>query len=346
MIRQRILSVNAFFGKLFDGITPEVVEALKALSPRRVLFIDQPPSAGLVKAIRQLVVSLPGVELVLRDHHDVDGTPSTDRDQAIRTAADDVRQILGSNAVISTRKVHPACSSLISVSEFGDGTTVIIADNDADGLLGAMKAAGATYEALDTDAGILDGPRAQQTGLSALGMLFVKGLATLPPYDAKNPGSSDKARAELYTKFVEAAQGSSDATAWFTTKVEAYERGVAEAKRLLETVCEIAPGVWYTDTMSAAHYDLVTLAQGLESKPGCKITVVRKATGPIAAKHTGGQYSLAVVKAHQADINVQTYMPSGFVSSPESGTICNTGFLAHVSQKVWEEQVLPRLRAV
>jgi hypothetical protein len=37
-------------------------------------------------------------------------------------------------------------------------------------------------------------------------------------------------------------------------------------------------------------------------------------------------------------------VPAGFTSSPEAGIISNTSFLLHVSEKVWEEIVLPALR--
>ena len=54
---------------------------------------------------------------------------------------------------------------------------------------------------------------------------------------------------------------------------------------------------------------------------------------------------MAVIKAHQAEINLQELLPSGFVSSPESGIISNTTFLLHVSENVWKETVLPALCA-
>ena len=77
---------------------------------------------------------------------------------------------------------------------------------------------------------------------------------------------------------------------------------------------------------------------------GAKVTVVRKDAGPIAAAH-GVQYSLAVVRKYQEEINLQSMLPSGFESSPAAGIISNVSFLLHVSEKVWEEVVLPALRS-
>jgi hypothetical protein len=83
----------------------------------------------------------------------------------------------------------------------------------------------------------------------------------------------------------------------------------------------------------------------MESRPGTKVTVQKKAQGPIAGKHGGVQISLAVAKAHQAAVNLQELLPSGFTSSPEAGIISNTTFLLHVSQEVWDSTVLPALTA-
>ena len=53
----------------------------------------------------------------------------------------------------------------------------------------------------------------------------------------------------------------------------------------------------------------------------------------------------AVVKAEQAKINLQELLPTGFVSSPDTSIISNTTFLLHVSENVWNETVLPALKA-
>ncbi|OGH79679.1 MAG: hypothetical protein A3C10_01205 [Candidatus Magasanikbacteria bacterium RIFCSPHIGHO2_02_FULL_48_18] len=72
--------------------------------------------------------------------------------------------------------------------------------------------------------------------------------------------------------------------------------------------------------------------------------MVRKDTGPIAgfekkAGRPGIQYSLAVPKARQEEVNLQSLLPQGFTSSPASGIISNTSFLLHVSETVWAEKI-------
>ncbi len=83
----------------------------------------------------------------------------------------------------------------------------------------------------------------------------------------------------------------------------------------------------------------------MESRNGVKVTAQRKSQGPIAAKCGGVQYSLAVTKASQAEVNLQELLPAGFASSPEAGIISNTTFLLHVSESVWNETVLPALQS-
>ena len=139
--------------------------------------------------------------------------------------------------------------------------------------------------------------------------------------------------------------GNAEAKVKLEKGVETYEAGVREAEKLAATVTDIMSGVSYVDLMTSPRFDLTTLAGKMDARPGTKVTVQKKAVGPIAAKCGGIQYSLAVVKAFQAEINLQGLLPTGFTSSPESGIISNTSFLLHVSQGVWESQVLPALTA-
>ena len=256
-----------------------------------------------------------------------------------------VRDLVGGNAIISDRKRNPACSGLIEVGQFAEEGTVIVADPDPDGLTAAMKTAGVFYPELDSDADVLDGGRVGQTAdkLSANAFLFVRAMASLPTFDAARPDVSEKAKAELFSNFVAVVQGNAEAKVKLEKGVETYEAGVREAEKLAATVTDIMSGVSYVDLMTSPRFDLTTLAGKMDARPGTKVTVQKKAVGPIAAKCGGIQYSLAVVKAFQAEINLQGLLPTGFTSSPESGIISNTSFLLHVSQGVWESQVLPRV---
>ena len=344
MFKIIMAATPVLFSKFFAAADREAVLAAIPQGTRRVVFIDTPATNELVATLEALKAD--GVEIHVRDHHDCPN-PANPRAKQIADAAMRIRELCGANAVISNRKANPACSSLIEVGQFAGEGTVIVADPDPDGLLGAMKAAGVFYPELDADADVLDGGRVGQTAdkLSANAYLFVRAMSTLPTFDAARPQVSEDAKAKLFNDFVSVVNGDSEARVRLEKGVETYEAGVREAEKLAGTVTDLMASVAFVDLMTSPRFDLTTLASKMESRAGCKVTVQKKAQGPIAAKHNGVQYSLAVVKAFQAEINLQGLLMPGFTSSPESGIISNTSFLLHVSQEVWESQVLPALRA-
>lgn len=337
-------TVSALFSKFFAASDRESVLAAIPQGTRRVVFLDTPATAELAPTVEALLER--GIEIHVRDHHD-EPNPANPRAQQIKTAAQRIRDLVGSNAVISDRKRNPACSGLLEVGQFSDEGTVIVADPDPDGLTAAMKAAGVFYPELDADADVLDGGRAGQTAdrLSPNAFLLTRAMATLPAFDSARPQISEDAKAKLFSDFVAVVQGDSDAKTRLEKGVEVYEAGVRVAERLATLVTDIIPGVSFIDVTTTPRFDMGTLAAKMEGRPGCKVTVQRKSQGPIAGKHGGVQISLAVAKNHQKDVNLQELLPSGFTSSPEAGIISNTTFLLHVSDAVWNETVLPALTA-
>lgn len=342
MFSIEINSQPVHFTKFFNAADKDNVLNAVPEGVTRVVFIDTPATQHLVATIGDLVSR--GIEVVVRDHHDVPN-PRNPREQEIADAANKVREMIGGNAVISNRTANPACSSLIEAGEFAGEGTVIVADPDPDGLTAAMKALGSVYDGLDADAAVLDGARSEQTAdrLTPVAVLLVKGMATLPPFNPERPQVAEEAKGKLFAEFVSAASGDAAALESLGRKVEAYEAGVREAEAIAATATQPVSGVVMVDAVGKPRHDLSTLATKMEAQPGCRITVVRKDNGPIAAKHGGVQISLAVVKAQQASINLQELLPSGFTSSPEAGIISNTTFLLHVSESVWNETVLPAL---
>lgn len=332
------------FTKFFGATDRDNVLAAIAESTKRVVFIDTPSTAHLVATIESLISR--GIEVVVRDHHDVP-SPRNPREQEIHDAAARTRELVGSNAVISDRATHPACSTLIEVGEFNGEGTVIVADPDPDGLTAAMKALGIVYDGIDADAAVLDGARSEQTAerLTPIALLLVKGMATLPPFNAERPQVSEEAKGKLFAEFATAADGDAAALESLGCKVEAYETGVRVAEALAAKATQPVSGVVMVDAVGKPRHDLTTLTQRLEAIAGAKVTVVRKDNGPIAPKHGGVQISLAVIKAFQAEVNLQELLDPGFISSPESGIISNTTFLLHVSESVWNETILPALGA-
>jgi len=339
-----INNIPVIMTKFFAAADREAVLAAIPEGTKRVVFIDTPPTPNLVATIEALLGR--STKVIIRDHHDMPA-PRNPREQEINAAAERIRELCGGNAVISDRKSNPACSGLIETGEFAGGGTVIVADPDPDGLTAAMKALGSVYDGLDADAAVLDGARSEQTAerLTPVALLLTKGMATLPPFNAERPQVAEEAKGKLFAEFVSAASGDAAALDSLGRKVEAYEVGVREAEAIAATTTQPVAGVVMVDAVGKPRHDLATLTQRLEAIAGAKVTVVRKDNGPIAPKHGGVQISLAVIKAFQAEINLQGLLTPGFVSSPESGIISNTSFLLHVSQEVWESQVLPRLRS-
>jgi hypothetical protein len=339
-----IAQTPGLFSKFFNvNDADAVLSAISRFEPTRVIFIDTPATPVMRSLVEALLGR--GIMVIVRDHHGV-VNPRNPREVEIAESAGKVRELLGANALISNRAAHPACSTLVQVGEFVGEGTVIVADPDPDGLTASMKALGVVYDQLDADAAILDGARSEQNAehLSPLAMLLVKGMATLPPYDAARPQFSDDAKSRLFSEFVAAAGGDAKALAGLETKVTAYEAAVKAAEEVAAAAKELVPGVVVADIVGR-KVDLSTLTARLEAVPGCAITVIRKDNGPIAGALKVKQYSLAVVKAMQAEINLQDLLPQGYKSSPEAGIISNTSFLLHVSEGNWFDLVLPALAA-
>jgi len=349
MISFNLNGVPTLFIKGFSSADVELmlsfVRAARAKNsqldgPDTVLFIDTPITAPTVEAVHRLKHE--GYRVVFRDHHGIDGEPVNERDQQVAANSRRLRTLLKDDCTITVRRLHPACSTLVEIGEF-ENATAIIADPDPDGLTASMKAVGIYYPGLDEDAALLDGEPASQVTGTHLSSLLAKGVTILPSFDPKTPERREKALEDLFKKWVKAVQGDAQALRTLEEGEGAYDRAVKEAESLVSTAREVAPGVVLVDTVDAGLYDVGTLLAGLEKLPGCRVTVLRKGLGPIAAAH-GVQYSMAVAKAAQAEINLQLLLPADVKSDPKLGIISNVSFLLHVSEYVWQDVILPRLK--
>jgi len=347
MITLTINDVPTLFIKAFTGADVstilEFVRRAANLSDRggepQVLFIDTPITRATVEAVEKLAEE--GYQVIFRDHHGIDGEPANDREGQVVASTEKLRRLLGDDCLITVRRLHPACSTLVSAGEFASAVA-IIADPDADGLTAAMKAAGVTYPGLDEDAALLDGePQFQVTG-TPLSQLLAKGMAVLPSYDPARPKDRLQAQQKLFEDWFKAVSGNEAARQRLAEQVVAYDAAADVSRRLAATATTIAPGVVLVDAVDSAVFDPGTLNALLENDPACLVSVVRKSLGPIAAHH-GTQYSLTVPKAHQQAINLHDLIPAHAMSSPEAGIISNVSFLLHVSEDVWKAEVLPRL---
>jgi len=334
MFAIQVNSVPVVFAKFFAESDRDAALEAIPVGTDRVVFVDTGATPVLAEAIAALLND--GIEVIVRDHHRGEGrTPE---------AAEQIEQLLGERARIVTRAKAPACAELVEVGEFAEVGTVIVADPDLDGLTAAMKAAGVSYDGLDADATVFD-VRPQQSAetLTPLGWVAVRALATLPPFNKERPEVAENAKRDLFQRFVLAARGDVEARSALESAVADYEAQVSEAERLLaESMSEPVSGVVLVDAVGAARSDLNTLTQGMEVG-GAIVTVVRKDFGPIAAKF-GVQYSLAVVRDRQEELDLRELVPAGMESSPEAGLLSNTSFLLHCSEVVWQSTILPALR--
>lgn len=336
------LFIKAFSNEDIETIIHFVRDAARFYkgSGNTILFIDTPITPATVESVEALRYE--GFRVVFRDHHGIDGKATNDRERRVVAASARLKRLLGDDCTITIRSLHPACSTLVSVGEFQDAIA-IIADPDADGLTAAMKAAGVSYEGLDEDAAKLDGEPQQQVEGTPISQLLAKGIAVIPSYDASKPKEREIAHQKLFSDWLKAVGGDTQAMKQLEERVVLYDEAVNMARQLSESAVFVAPGVMLVDLVDKPLYDPGTLSAMLESNPECRITVVRKSLGPIAAHH-GVQYSLAVVKAHQGSINLHDLIGADAHTDPVQGIISNVSFLLHTSEEVWNSQVLPRLQ--
>jgi hypothetical protein len=336
------LFIKAFTSHEVDTILHFVRDAagLTSNDSNTVLFIDTPITGATVEAVERLTRE--NYRVVFRDHHGIDGEPTNDRERQVAAATRKLQQLLKDDCNITVRRLHPACSTLVQEGEFADAIA-IIADPDPDGLTAAMKAAGVSYPQLDDDAAILDGePQLQLTG-SPISQLLAKGVAVIPSYDPSKPKEREVAHQKLFSDWLKAVQGDQSAMKRLNERESAYDDAVKVAHRLAQSATKVTPYVVLANAAEKELFDPGTLNALLEQNPGCRITVVRKSLGPIAALH-GIQYSLSVAKDYQTSVDLRQLVPTHAKSDPEGGVISNVSFLLHVNEDVWQGEVLPRLR--
>jgi hypothetical protein len=302
-----------------------VAASVDETGKKKFLIVDHPPTAGLVPLIEGLLAA--GAEVHLRDHH-----ADTDRNGQIVARC---RELLGKNAVITTRAEHPSCSTLVEVGEFAG--EFIIADSDMDGVTAAMKASGVSYPELDMDAAILDGPASGKTAeaLSPLGFRFVQAWGAIPALGDRN---RDRVLTQVVEAFTSAAQGEQSGFDVLDTLAVEYERKVETSKSLAKTAELLAPKLRFLVVPEGVNFDPPTLANELDRDmfvSGRQVT-----TGPIV-KVFGSQISLARTKAGES-IDLAALAAQVFGARPEAGwkpedgIISNTPFLLHLSPERWE----------
>jgi hypothetical protein len=343
----RINDVPCIFSKVFDlstRVAPEVEKFVdEANGLCTIHFIDIAATPDLVAIVENVVAA--GGNVVYWDHH-VPKPPRTPKDQEYMAAL--TRLVaLGAEGKAGSRDDFPGCAQLLAgaspaktMAEHG-GKVLVVADQDFDGLLGAMALCGVRYPGLEEDAGILDGPRSSHGQLTPLAKVGADALSALPLFNPQKPEVFQIAWEAWAALYVASAVGDNVAHSMLTGMAEEHAKAVSVAEGLpLEyrsdgrfVYCALPPG--------SERIDLGTLARRMERSPAM-VTALEKTKGPVVDAGHDRQISIAVVKQFQGQIDLRDAV-AGLPTGPEEGIISNVPFLLHVSPVIWMGQVYPWL---
>ena len=285
---------------------------------KKILVVDHPPTP----ALNALLTALADKMFVhYRDHHLSEKT---------------MYPVMPANvqAVVVTREQHPSCSTLVSDGEFKGH--IVLADEDLDGFLSAMKAVGVSYPELDSDAAILDGPVSEMTenNLSHLGFLLMKAWKGLP-------GHQDPTRQIEINKIVSGYFEAAKSGLFQELGALSYDfdRKVEATHVLFKCARIESSGYRMISIETNDVFDPVTLAQLMDEGVPVSGRIIK--TGPISKVH-GSQISLARTKSGEHLIDFQHLVEKAFgpktdAWGPEFGIISNTPFLIHLSLTRWIE---------
>jgi hypothetical protein len=192
----QINGIPCVFSKVFD-VETRVADVVEAFVDEHdgncvVHFIDVAATPAVVSIVENVVKA--GGHVSYWDHH-VPTPPRTPRDQEYMAAL--TRLVaLGVEGKAAGRKDFPGCAQLLPVGTYPalaevemGGKVLVVADQDFDGLLGAMALCGASYSGLEEDAGILDGPRGgygKLTPLAKVGSRRPFGFTAVQPAEARS----------------------------------------------------------------------------------------------------------------------------------------------------------------
>lgn len=206
MFQIEVNSTKILFSTFFSLAEAREV-AGTVIFEEEVLFLDHVPTTHLLRLVKYLAEN--DIVVSVRNRYKI-SYPRNSREAEIYEAVDRLRQICRGKAHIVDRVSYPACSKLVEPGEFA-GIPAIVVNPGVAGLLGALKAIGVVYDQLDSDAVILEGPKAEQTAqnLSPVALQFMQRLSTTPQFNSSE--QEGKANEEWYGLFAQVILGRQDA---------------------------------------------------------------------------------------------------------------------------------------
>jgi hypothetical protein len=310
---------------------PEVLEFVESYAQSKyVVFIDISPNRYLFEAVKHLTKG--GYEVTVITHHDFVGEPRNENERHLRATAEDLRGLLKDRARITNRQEFPSSLQLLKAGECR--RAVIIADGDADGLSAAMYGADVhSYNQLPADAALFDAAPERKLSVSPVGLLLIKSLALTV---------DEKQKREVFNSWLLASQGDDEARDSLEVRFPQWEATANQAAELARRAKDIFPGVFLADAVFKPRYDLNTLAQIFEQR-GASLFVVRQSFGPVAFATCDVNYRMHAIQSAPDRLDVQDLLPPGYDNSPKEGIMAHGSFLLWVSERIWQETILPAL---
>ncbi len=317
-----------------------------------VVFLDTVPTELFLDLVKQLQEN--GYRVIIRDHHTHGG--DIDADLVAR-----FHQYIDSKSVLTTRKEAPGCAQLVEAGEFSADNFIVIADNDKDGLLTAMKAKGIEYERMTQDCDILDGNPAEQDPekLTAWGKRLLMLTETMPRI--RKDLDHDKEKFRRFSIFIRAVQGDEEALKFIDGEIQnQWEATRAQSERLVSQATKVCNHVFLVDMTLAENngvtYDQGTLFRGCIAR-GTRVLVIKNTDRSNSSEYTfmmiDGDESLFDIvmtpaAAEKFNEKVEREISKRRQKEPDpkrnKHIMLLQPFKGFCKGNLWEKKVLPKLR--
>lgn len=236
-----------------------------------VVFLDTPLTEQFLVLVQELYEN--GYMIIIRDHHTHGG--KIDEDLVER-----FKNFIDPSSTLTTRAAAPGCAQLVEEGEFSAENFIVIADNDKDGLLTAMKAKGIVYPGINEDCDILDGNPAEQDPerLTIWGKRLLALNETMSR-TRKDQQDQDREKFRRFSVFVKALKGDKEALEFLDGPVqEDWERSCFKAREFAEKSERVCKSVFVVDMSAKADqgtlYDQGTLFRDCIAR-GSKVLVIK-----------------------------------------------------------------------